>query len=416
MWTRKCCLLLTLAVLSIFFGLFSGDFQFMFLGLYIIIFIGLILLLSRPVVECTREVSAESIFENNKVDVSLSIKPQHSGLGTVEIFDQIPEYSLISKGNNNMLYNPAKPKILEYSLKFPLRGFYGIGPTKIRARDYFQLFYDEKEVVDKKILAVFPNVGSLRSVKLRSDRYKHYPGEFLTPQPGASTEFYSIRDYQKGDPFKKINWKVSVKKRELMVNEYEKENICDVVVLLDARAVNAVGTPIDNALEFNIKVALSISEYLINNRNQIGLVVYGDRVDVLRPGSGRNQITKMLRMLTGTYPKGFVPINMAMHYAKPYIKSKTTILLFSNLKYDYSLLDTIMELYGYNYRIIIITPSSLKYEQKITGDLYYHKFALAKIARENYINELRRCGASVLECSPEDDPEIIVNKLGSAFG
>jgi uncharacterized protein (DUF58 family) len=311
-----------------------------------------------------------------------------------------------------MIYNISKSETLKYQLEFPLRGFYSVGPTKVRASDYFQLFYDEEDVVNKDDLTVFPYVGSLRKVNIKANRYKHYPGDFLTPQPGASTEFYSIRDYQKGDPFKKINWKVSVKKRELMVNEYEKENICDVFIILDARAVNAVGTPLENALEFNIKVALNISEYLINNRNQIGIAVYGERVDVLRPGSGRNHFIKILRMLTGTYPLGFLPLNIAMHYAKTFIKAKTAILLFTNLEYDPTLLDTVKELYGYDYRTIIITPSSIDYENILTGNQYIHKLALARIERENYIKKLRQCGAIVLECGPEDDIETVVNNLG----
>jgi uncharacterized protein (DUF58 family) len=412
MWTRKGWTLFFLAVLSLFIGLYIGDFQFGLFGLVIFIFISLTLLISRPVVVCERELSSTNIFEQNKINVSVSTKRKGSGAGIIELFDPIPDYSILTEGSNKMIYNISNPEKLDYQLEFPLRGFYGIGPTKVRARDYFSLFYEEKDVVNKEQLTVFPYVGSLKKVKIKANRYKHYPGDFLTPQPGASTEFYSIRDYQKGDPFKKINWKVSVKRRELMVNEYEKENICDVFIILDARAVNAIGTPQDNALEFNIKVALNISEYLINNRNQIGVAVYGDRVDVLRPGSGRNHFIKILRMLTGTYPTGFLPLNIAMYYTKTFIKSKTAILLFTNLEYDHSLLDTVKQLYGYDYRIIVITPSSIEYENRLLRGQYIHKLALMRIERENYINKLRNCGATVLECALEDDIETVVNNLG----
>ena len=208
MWTRKGWVLLYLAVLSFFIGLYIGDFQFGLFGLVIFIFISLTLLISRPVVVCERKLSSTNIFEKNKINVSVSTKRNGSGSGIIELFDPIPNYSILTEGSNKMIYNISNPEKLDYQLEFPLRGFYGIGPTKVRARDYFLLYYDEKDVVDKEQMTVFPYVGSLKKVKIKANRYKHYPGDFLTPQPGASTEFYSIRDYQKGDPFKKINWKV----------------------------------------------------------------------------------------------------------------------------------------------------------------------------------------------------------------
>jgi len=412
MWTRESWILLYLGVISFLIGLYIGDFQFGLFGLVIFIFISLTLLLSRPEVECEREVSSTNIFEKNKINVSVLTKRKEKGSGIIELFDPISDYSLLTEGSNKMIYNISGTEKLNYQLEFPLRGFYSVGPARVRARDYFLLFYDEKEVGERDQLTVFPYVGSLKKVKIKANKYKHYPGDFLTPQPGASTEFYSIRDYQKGDPFKKINWKVSVKKRQLMVNEYEKENICDVFIILDSRSVNAIGTPEENALEFNIKVALNISEYLINNRNQIGIAVYSDKVDVLQPGSGRNHFIKILRLLTGAYPRGFLPLDITMHYTKSFIKSKTAILLFTNLEYDHSLLQTVKELYGYDYRIIIITPSSIEYENRLLKDQYIPKLGLLRIERENYIEKLRSSGATVLECKPEDDIETVVNNLG----
>lgn len=37
---------------------------------------------------------------------------------------------------------------------------------------------------------------------------------------GSSNEFEQIREYVRGDNFRKINWSATARKRELMVNQY----------------------------------------------------------------------------------------------------------------------------------------------------------------------------------------------------
>jgi len=285
LWTRKGGLWLFLGVISLVFGLVTADFQFAILALIIFTFFLLVLILPRPIVSINREVSNTLLFENNELKVDLSLRKERAGYGTVEVYDRIPEFAELRRGINNMVYNPHNKPTLSYSLKFPLRGYYSVGPTHVRITDNFNLFYDDQILYDKQPVSVFPHIPGLKEFKIKSKKNIHYPGEILTRQPGTSTEFYNIRDYIKGDPFKKINWKVYARKRELMVNEFEKENICDTVLFLDARSISNIGTTKNNSLEMGIKLALSVANFLILNRNQIGLVVYSDQVRVIGVGA-----------------------------------------------------------------------------------------------------------------------------------
>jgi uncharacterized protein (DUF58 family) len=113
----------------------------------------------------------------------------------------------------------------------------------------------------------------------------------------------------------------------------------------------------ENTLEYNIKLALALSHYLILRRNQVGLVVYNDRVQLLPPKTGLRHFNEILSFVTGIYARGWMDINSAIYYAKSYLKTKTTIIIISNLDYDQSFLTSMQYLAASDYKIIIISPS-----------------------------------------------------------
>ena len=412
MWTKKAGLMMFLGVISLLFGLILADFQFMVLAIIVFTFFLLVVTMPRPTIKVTRKTSNPIMFENNKLKVNLRLKKVEDGFGTIEVFDKKTDYAELLSGLNNMVYNFADEEIMDYSIKFPLRGFYSVGPTKVRISDHFNLFYNDSELAEKDLISVFPHTPGLKEFRMRSKRYIHFPGDFLTRQPGTSTEFYNIRNYIKGDPFKKINWKVYARKRELMVNEYEKENICDTMLFLDARSFANIGSISSNPLETGIKIALGIINFLLLHRNQLGLVVYSDQVRILPPKYGISQRNEITRFLTGIYARGWAEFSVAIYHARPYIKSKTTVIIISNLEYDHSFLPTIQELAALNHKILIISPSPIDYELNATeynGPL--ERLELKKLHRHNYIMQLRSMGVDVVDCKPNDSIDEIVNRI-----
>ena len=412
MWTRKGGLLAFLGTASMVMGLIFSDFQLLILSLMVFTFFFLVLVLPRPSVKVERKVSNTMFFENAQLKVSLTARKVRPGFGTVEIYDRIPPYAELKDGMNHLVFNPPAELALRYKLGFPVRGYYSIGPTQVRVADHFNIFYDDHTLLSREPVSVFPHMPGLKQFSFKTRKNIHYPGEYLTPQAGASTEFYHIRDYIKGDPFKKINWKVYARRRELMVNEYEKENICDTLLFLDARSVNNVGTITKNTFEYNIKLALGIANFLIMHRNQVGAVVYGDKVQVLPPRPGLRQQNELLSMLTGVYAQGWTEFSHALYCVKSYIKSKTTIIIISNLEYDKSLLTSVKWLAALNFHVIVISPVSIDFELQAcsyTGPV--EKLELFRMGRENFISELRGLGVDVIEYSTADSVQEIADDI-----
>ena len=74
-------------------------------------------------------------------------------------------------------------------------------------------------------------------VDLSTDFPKMYQGAMPIRRIGTSGEFYGIREYSPGDDFKNINWRVFGRTRKLMINQFEREDISDIMLVLDAREI-----------------------------------------------------------------------------------------------------------------------------------------------------------------------------------
>ena len=62
-----------------------------------------------------------------------------------------------------------------------------------------------------------------------------YAGEVPTDEGGSGVEFYSVREYEPGDPVRSIDWRRYARSRDLATVEYRAERATRVVCVVDAR-------------------------------------------------------------------------------------------------------------------------------------------------------------------------------------
>ena len=131
------------------------------------------------------------------------------------------------KGSSHVFLNLRRNEIVDikYTIECPLRGYYLLGPIIMRKRDFFNIFCEKKLIWNRSYLTVYPRAEEVRELPIESRYRKFHPGMLTLRQLGYGTEFHSIRDYIKTDPFKKINWRATAKYNKLMVNQYELEDV-----------------------------------------------------------------------------------------------------------------------------------------------------------------------------------------------
>jgi uncharacterized protein (DUF58 family) len=415
MWTMKAATIVIAGVLTALAGFLLRDYQLFVLGALFMSFIA-VNGFFRPKVTVTRPIPYFKVFEGDYVDLYGYVKNEGSRSALVEVYDSVPAQMRIAAGANQVAVHiaPGEEAHMAYTVETPLRGHYVFGPLILRRRDYSHLFFDEERLEDRGYLSVYPRLEDVRNVPIRSRYLIPYFGTIGCRQAGLGSEFYYIRDYVVGDAFKRINWKASVRHQRWMVNEYEKENLADVMLFVDAREVTGKGSPLRNPLEYSVKSAVSMATFLLKNRNQVGLVTYNDEVKAVFPSIGEKQIQTITSALVGTYARGNVPLMTALEMALPHLHPHCTVLVISSLDEDPTLVNSVRLMKDRGYEVIFLCPSLLDIERELVEGKTQTRAEMIVQERDNLIAELRAHGAVVMDWDIKQPLFRVLEKAGVA--
>ena len=132
---------------------------------------------------------------------------------------------------------PLKDKEYRYSMNCPHRGRYQLGVSRVRVSDVFGLFsFSRKVGSGNTTVAVAPRTDSVPAMAIE-------PGDTGPQgQVRVSEDMSSpsgVRPWKDGDHLKKVHWKLTMRRRELMVRTYEESARPDTLVLMDVSPVTA---------------------------------------------------------------------------------------------------------------------------------------------------------------------------------
>ena len=398
MWSKKAAAVAGGALFLTLAGLIRLNYLFISAGMVMLTFVVLSSFLDvwMPNVKIRRETSSDNIFEDGDMNVRFIVKNRGLGIGFVEIYDQLPPQARITKGSNyTLLYmRPWQEVSFEYSLKLPLRGHYHLGPVKLRVKDAFDLFYNEKIEESLHSFSVFPQIEVLEKQVIKSRAPKLLSGAMPLNVIGAGTEFYSLREFVPGDSLRSVNWKALAKKGKMMVNETVREDVMDVILLVDAREVSAVGGGKDTPLEMSCRAAATYAKQLLDERNNVALMVYGDTVERVDLDRGEHHLFKILTSLSSAKPQGNLKLEIVLKDTLPYIPSGSPIILFSSLDDDHTISEAFTNTISRGYTITTVSPSSLDFEERMKR-IPAQPLLIARIERDNLISEIRSFGMQV---------------------
>ena len=398
MWSKKAAAVAGGAIFLTLAGLIRLNYLFISAGLVMVTFVVISSFLDvwMPNVKIRRETTSDNIFEDGTMSVKFIIKNTGLGIGFVEIYDSLPPQARIIKGSNyTLLYmKPWQEVSFEYSLKLPLRGHYHLGPVKMRVKDAFDLFYNERIEESIHSFSVFPQIEVLEEQVITSRAPKLLSGAMPLNVIGTGTEFYSLREFVPGDSLRSVNWKALAKKGKMMVNETVREDVMDVNLLLDAREVSAVGGGRDTPLEMSCRAAATYAKQLLDERNNVALMVYGDTIDRIDLDRGEHHLFKILTGLSSAKPQGNLKLEIVMKDLLPHLPSGSPIILFSSLDDDHTISEAFTSTISRGFTITTISPSSLEFEERMKR-IPMEPLLIAKIERDNMISELRSFGLQV---------------------
>ncbi len=202
---------------------------------------------------------------------------------------------------------PKETVDLHYDLFGGQRGLYQVGPGRVTSGDLFGFVEVQGAVDERRTLVVYPRVIPMTAAPLTS---RAPYGTIASRQPifADPARVNGVRPYQPGDPVRTIDWKTSARSSGLQVKKTEPAVSLTTAIFLD------LYTPAYSrhlrylASEWAIVVAASLANYLIEQRQHVGLGSNGcDELTqtecwAIPPKPGRGHLMKLLEWLARVQP------------------------------------------------------------------------------------------------------------------
>ena len=403
MWTRKAVVYVGLGTILVLFAPFINNLQLFLLGTTILGFVAVHSLVNtRPIdVKITRSFDSDQVFENSNVSIDLIVQNKGRSVGFLEIYDNLPSEIEVNNGSNHTIIRLHKDELVinKYNVNCRLRGQYRLGNPRLRIYNPSFLFFYESDIQSKSSLVVLPQIEQIEGVDLSTDFPKMYQGAMPIRRIGTSGEFYGIREYFPGDDFKNINWRVFGRTRKLMVNQFEREDISDLMLVLDAREISGTGTILRNPLNYSCRAAASLTSFFLRSRNRVGLTIYGETVNVIPPDTGERHLYRILTALAEVKAAGSLGLHTVLGDLRNFTP-KSPVMVISTLENDPTSTTALREITARGFKLTVIAPDTLNYDRDsriISPTVYF----TASASLDNKITEARSLGARAMRWNPD---------------
>lgn len=171
---------------------------------------------------------------------------------------------------------------LIYPLRPTERRVHSLGPLIARVIDPLGLAEYNRTLAENSRLVVLPAVVPLAGWPTGGELSAGGAGGGpVGAGPGQDSAF--VRSYQQGDDLRKVHWRTSARRDELMVRVEERSGHSGVTVLLDNRAAAHRGAGPTSSLEYAISLAASMYVHLRQRSPRVRLVTSDG---VVRAGAG----------------------------------------------------------------------------------------------------------------------------------
>ena len=315
----------------------------------------------------------------------------------LRIVDGVPDALPVVSGTPRrcVTLDPGEIATVEYELCLQ-RGQHEFGDVTIRARGL-------SGAVAETWTAAVAGTGAVdclpavESVPLEGGT-NDYAGEVPTDEGGSGVEFYSVRDYEPGDPVSSIDWRRYANTRELATVEYRAERATRIVCIVDVRSsqFEAATTSALPAAELSTDAAERTFETLVDAGHPTGVVRIQNRsVDAIPPGTDpatRKQVEDLLEVTSAsdwgtTFLTRRMYADLSMEVPKT-LPGEAQVYLFSSFVDD-APVDLVEVLRIRGYAVRVVSPDVTDGEDV--------EIRLEALDRKNRLARVRATGARVID-------------------
>jgi uncharacterized protein (DUF58 family) len=299
--------------------------------------------LSLVQVSCKRTVREKRLFPGDRTDVRLELANRKIlPLPWVEIEDAIPSQLLEEKlppsaqrpecgsllrSSSLLWYRRAK---WNFSLRAGKRGFYSLGPLRLRSGDLFGFYRRMMEVPLPEAIIVYPQIFPISQFSI--------PSLFPLGEIRSAKRIFQdpvrpigLRAYQPYDSLRHIHWKASARGQGLQVKVLEPTATLQASLFLGVDSYQRDGGFQEEDFEWGICLAASLAHHFVAKGIPTGLFSNGRMIDSgqpvqILPGGSREQTLMILEALAKVTPEVNEPLESFLQMERRTLAQGNTLI------------------------------------------------------------------------------------------
>jgi uncharacterized protein (DUF58 family) len=188
---------------------------------------------------------------------------------------------------------------VRYVLERLPRGRYAFEDVRVEIADPFGLERVSVPLPAPGALLVYPRLARLERLFSETGAHAH-DGRRLLLRRHSGFELHGVREYEQGESLRRVHWRSTARRGQLMVKELEDAPRDEIAVLLDADTSAVVGESFD----VQVRAAGSILESYARRARRAVLVVNSERREVQQVHSPAADWRRALELLAAAEPTG----------------------------------------------------------------------------------------------------------------
>lgn len=209
------------------------------------------------------------------------------------------------------------------------RGCYEVGPLRLRSAYPLGISWAEADSSQPFAqLLVYPACFEVAAFLLPASGAQVACGLESLARAGGSDDFFGTREYRHGDSLRHIHWPSTARQQRLIVKEFELRSATELTIVLDLYTAGVLGTERDTTLEYAVRIAASLSRYVLGRGHHVQLNAFGAREWQVPSGRGDAQLARILDVLARVEADGRLPGPTALLRGGEQLRDGSALLFF----------------------------------------------------------------------------------------
>ena len=381
------------------------------------------LLAARPLVEL-RRVSREVLSIGRANPVSLEVRSRARRRLRVQLGDDLFDHASSPDLPLVLDLAPGQRAAATYRLIPRRRGTFALGDLSARYPSPLGLWIRQVRAPARQELRIYPDVQSVRDYELLARRNQDAATRAIQRRGGES-EFEALREYQRDDEYRRIDWKATARRHKLIARQYQLERDQSVVFMLDTGRLMSVIADELTLFDHALNATLMLTYVASRGGDQVGLMTFAERVHTyLAPGPGKTASGRVIRALFAVEP-ALVETDFegAFRQLGPRLRKRSLVVIFTQVIDQHAAQALTRLARGLLPRhlplIVLLRDASVEALVHVPegrlGVADAEPFIAAAAAealgwRDRLIRDLRRGGALVLDVRPRELSPALINR------